>query len=193
MIELTVRLVFSLAVVLGLLLLCARLAGRRFQGRRDALVRVVHRQPISRNASVSIVSVGSRVLVLGATDQQVRLLAELDAGEVEELPLEEDLDGETAEAVPAGRFRVVPLTPELTDAAPTPTAGGDLPMDEFVLRELAGQPRPESQRPGRHAAPRASRSGRPVSRPAQQGALAGSVLSTRTWRQAWDTVTGRAS
>src|SRR4051794_10543367 len=79
MAELVVRLVFSLGVVLGLLLLCVRLAGRRFQGKGDALVRVVHRQAISKSASVSVVNVAGRVLVLGTTDHGVRLLTELDA------------------------------------------------------------------------------------------------------------------
>lgn len=78
MAELTIRLVFSLAIVLGLLLLCARLAGRRFQGHRDAMVQVVHRQAIGRHASVSVVNVNGRILVLGTTEQAVRLLTELD-------------------------------------------------------------------------------------------------------------------
>src|SRR3954454_20384929 len=84
MIELTVRLVFSLSVVLGLLFLCARLAGRRFKSRHDALVQLVHRQPIGRHASVSVVNVGGRILVLGTTDQEVRLLTELDPAEIAE-------------------------------------------------------------------------------------------------------------
>ncbi len=81
MLELTLRLVFSLAAVLGLMLLLARLVGRRTRGQHGDLVRVLHRQPLSRGSSVSVVSVGSRVLVLGTTEHQVRVLTELDPDE----------------------------------------------------------------------------------------------------------------
>lgn len=82
MIELVIRLVFSLAVVIGLLLLCARVAQRRTGGRRGDLVTVVQRQALSRSSTVTVVTVGSRVLVLGTTEQQVSVLAELDPEEV---------------------------------------------------------------------------------------------------------------
>ena len=85
MLELTLRLVLSLALVLGLMMLLARLVSRRTGGQRGDLVTVLHRQPLSRGSSVSVVSVGSRVLVLGTTEQQVRVLAELDPEEVPEL------------------------------------------------------------------------------------------------------------
>jgi flagellar protein FliO/FliZ len=82
MLELALRLVFSLAVVLGLLLLVARFSAHRFRGGKDALVQVVHRQHLSRGANVSVVTVGSKVLVLGTTEHQVRVLAELDPEDV---------------------------------------------------------------------------------------------------------------
>ncbi|MDH2414616.1 flagellar biosynthetic protein FliO [Nocardioides sp. CER19] len=83
MLGLVVRLVFSLAIVLGLLLLIARFAGRRFQGRAGAPVQVLHRQPITRGSSVAVVTVGTRVLVLGTTEQQVTLLTELEPDEID--------------------------------------------------------------------------------------------------------------
>ena len=86
MTELAIRLVFSLAVVVGLLLLLGRVAGRRFQAKAGAVVQVVHRQPLSRGTGVAVVTVGERVLVLGTTEQQVTLLTEL---EPDELLLEE--------------------------------------------------------------------------------------------------------
>ena len=89
MLELTLRLVFSLAVVIGLLLVTARVVGKRISGAPDALVQVVHRQPLSRGSAVTVVTVGSRVLVLGSTEQQVTLLTELDA---EELVIVEEVD-----------------------------------------------------------------------------------------------------
>src|SRR5689334_24140735 len=83
MLELTVRLIVSLAIVIGLLLVLARFGARKFRGGTDALVHVVHRQPLSRTSAVAVVTVGSRVLVLGTTEQQISVLAELEPDELE--------------------------------------------------------------------------------------------------------------
>jgi flagellar protein FliO/FliZ len=80
--ELAIRLVLSLSVVLGLLLLLARIGGRKFRGRSDAMVQILHRQHLTRGSTISVVSVGSKVLVLGTTENQVRVLTELDPDEV---------------------------------------------------------------------------------------------------------------
>ena len=143
MLDLALRLVASLAVVVGLLLLLARVAGRRFAGRAGAPVQVLHRQPLSRSSALAVVSVGSRVLVLGTTDQQVRLLAELDPDELGTTPL------------------------ELVD--------GDLPDDQDDEQVLAS--------------PRTL----PATVPTGVGPLSGSLLSARTWRQAFAAATGRTS
>jgi flagellar protein FliO/FliZ len=98
MLELTVRLIASLAIVVGLLLLIAKVGGRRMRGRAGSLVQVVHRQPLSRTSSVSVVTVGTRVLVLGTTEHQVNVLTELDPDELaSELVL---VPGEDEEAGP---------------------------------------------------------------------------------------------
>jgi flagellar protein FliO/FliZ len=131
MLGLVVRLVCSLAVVLGLLLLIARFAGRRFQGRAGAPVHVVHRQPISRGSSVTVVTVGTRILVLGSTEQQVTLLTELEPDEID-LP----------EPVADGAAGTVAATSRVDRAAtsgprhlrPTGRAAGcDLPLAGSVL------------------------------------------------------------
>ncbi|QBX55229.1 hypothetical protein EXE58_07040 [Nocardioides seonyuensis] len=83
MLELIIRLVASLAVVVGLMLLLARFMGKRYGGRAGAPVQVLHRQPLSRSSSVAVITVGSRVLVVGTTDHQVSLLTELDPDELE--------------------------------------------------------------------------------------------------------------
>jgi len=127
-IALTIRLVCSLALVVGLLLLITRVGGRRLRGSGE-LVRVLHRQPLSRTTSVTVVTVGSRVLVLGGTEQQITLLAELDADELDELA---GLDAFVAEQ---------PVAAATTSSTP--------------------------------------------------GALAGSLLSPDTWRQAVRAATGR--
>ena len=122
MLELTVRLVFSLAVVVGLLLLIARLSQRRFRGQSNAMVRVLHRQPISRHNAVTVVSVGSRVLVLGTTEQEVRVLTELDPAELEEKP-----------AVAA----VTPLAVALVNASGDVVVDGATVMPNVVRLEAA--------------------------------------------------------
>ena len=83
MLELIIRLVASLAVVVGLMLLLARFMGKRYGARAGAQVQVLHRQPLSRSSSVAVITVGSRVLVVGTTDHQVSLLTELDPDELE--------------------------------------------------------------------------------------------------------------
>lgn len=149
MLELTVRLLVSLSLVLGLLLLLARYGGRRFRGNRDSMVRVLHRHQLSRGSTVSVVAVGSRLLVLGATEHQVRVLTELDP---------EDLETTGADVLsladaPGGR-------PELTEpATSTPT-------------------------PSATSTATAART---------DGALAGSVLSAATWKQALAAATRRTS
>lgn len=161
MVELAVRLVVSLTVVVGLLLLLARLSQRRFAGAGDALVKVVHRRPLSRTSAVAVVTVGGRVLVLGTTDQQVSVLAELD---------------------PAALERAVPAAVDETLVAPVATTLASPAL------ALVGEG-PVSPSGGKHraATPTAPE---PVDLPselagASGGALTGSVLSPQTWRQAF--------
>lgn len=132
--DLAVRLIGSLAVVVGLLLLIARTVNRRFAAPHGAAVQVVHRQAIGRGQSVAVVSVGGRVLVLGTTEQQVTLLTEVEPDEVGlTLAPEQPTPGED-------------------DAAATPAG----PTGAVAPANLAQLP----------------------------GALAGSLLSPQTWRQA---------
>jgi flagellar protein FliO/FliZ len=95
--ELMVRLFLSLAVVIGLMLGITTLLKRRgFAGfsatgpRRSvasAQVEVLARKPLGRNASVAIVRVAGKSMVLGVTEAQVTLLgdAEIDDFELEEV------------------------------------------------------------------------------------------------------------
>ena len=144
MIELALRVIFSLAVVVGLLLLVARFAGRRFQGKAGSGIQVLQRQQLSRGSSVALVDVAGRVLVLGMTEHQVSLLTELD-----------------------------PL--ELKGLEPAPPAETTPPVS---TGSTSG---PGSANGGRHTATPTT------------GALAGSVLSTQTWRAAFQAVTSRSA
>lgn len=128
MTELALRLVFSLAIVVGILLLLAKVAGRRFQGKTGAAIQVVHRQPLSRGSGVAVVTVGDRVLVLGTTEHQVTLLTELEPDELgfeQELQhslqhdVQHDLEHDSAAEEP--RVRAVPThrgVPQLTKDGP---------------------------------------------------------------------------
>lgn len=175
MLELTVRLIASLAVVVGLLLLLARFAGRRYAGRAGAPVQVVHRQQLSRSSAIAVVSVGSRLLVIGTTDQQVSLLTELDP---------EDLPEAAVAGDPHDPSELVLLPASQVDAEDAD--GADLEAADGLTDRLPPLPR----RGGAHrAAP--ARPATPA-RPAQ-GPLAGSVLSPQTWRQALAAATGQSS
>lgn len=95
--ELAFRLIGSLAVVVGLMLLIARTVNRRFKAPSGAAIQVVHRQALGRGQGVAVVSVGSRVLVLGTTEHQVTLLAEVEPEEVGIEVLDEELEEELGE------------------------------------------------------------------------------------------------
>jgi flagellar protein FliO/FliZ len=114
MLELAIRLVFSLAVVLGLLALLTKFGARRFRGRNDAMVQVLHRQHLSRGTAVSVVTVGSRILVLGTTEHQVHVLAELEPDEVMEHLADTvaDVDTDDAAADDAAEVLTLPSSSE---------------------------------------------------------------------------------
>lgn len=77
------RVTASLVVVLALAVLAARLARRAGVRGGGAGLRVVERTGLSREASVAVVEVAGRGLVLGVTAHGVTLLTELEAGELE--------------------------------------------------------------------------------------------------------------
>ena len=74
-----IRLLLSLAFVGGVLWFAARLAQKRGLGQSGGMVDVVARQRLGRTSTVNVVRIADRVLVVGATEEQVTLLAEVDA------------------------------------------------------------------------------------------------------------------
>lgn len=76
-----VRLVFSLAFIAAVLFFASRLAKKRGLGGGNGLIEVVARQRMGRASSVSVLRVAGRVLVVGSTDEQVTLLAEVEEDE----------------------------------------------------------------------------------------------------------------
>jgi flagellar biogenesis protein FliO len=90
---LLVRVVVSLGVVLVVMWGAATVLRRsgvvgtaatgRRGGRRTAPVEVVARHGLARGASVIVVRLGGRALVLGVTEQHVSLLTEIDPAELD--------------------------------------------------------------------------------------------------------------
>ena len=76
--------------VFGLLFLTLRVVGKLYSpggrvGRNsNAMVQVLGRQSIGRNADVTVVSLGDRTLVLGVTEHNVSVVTELDNEEIVE-------------------------------------------------------------------------------------------------------------
>jgi flagellar protein FliO/FliZ len=86
-VELLVRMVLSLALIVGLLWLGAKVVRRNGSGLRalglpggrrkgEPAIVVLDRQALTRNASVAVVQVGDRTMVVGITEHEVSLLAD---------------------------------------------------------------------------------------------------------------------
>ena len=178
MLELTLRLVFSLAVVIGLLLVLARISSKRFAGRHGAAVQVLHRQALSRSAGVSLVTVGERVLLLGVTDQQVSLIAELDPAELPTLEAAAEEAGAQVHAQVEAHVAAEVETVRVEALTEQPAAAAGV----GVVAVATG---------GRHKSTRPSAVVPTVD--GGLGGLNGSVLSPQTWRQAYAAATRRAS
>ncbi len=93
MIAMVARTAFSLAAVLALMFLAARVARRGVRRSGGGALEVVARQQLGRTSSIAVVTVGGRPLLLGVTESGVSLLTELDPAtlsvpDVVALPLE---------------------------------------------------------------------------------------------------------
>jgi flagellar protein FliO/FliZ len=79
-----IRLFLSLAFIGLVLWFAARVAKKRgLGGAGNGLIEVVARQRMGRSSTVNVVRIGDVVLVVGATEEQVTLLAEVDPETVE--------------------------------------------------------------------------------------------------------------
>lgn len=90
---------FSLAFVLGMIWFAARVVKKqgnlRLGANNKQKIEVVDRQPITRHASVAVVSLSGRAVLLGVTDQSVTLLGdapEFDTEATIDQPVEVDLE-----------------------------------------------------------------------------------------------------
>ncbi len=78
-----IRLILSLAFIAAVLLFAARLAKKRGLGQGNGLIEVVARQRMGRTSTLNVVRIADVVLVVGATEEHVTLLAEVDADAVD--------------------------------------------------------------------------------------------------------------
>ncbi|MGY2082598.1 FliO/MopB family protein [Blastococcus sp. SYSU DS0539] len=102
-----IRLFLSLALIGGVLWFAARLAKKKGLGQGNGLIEVVARQRMGRTSTVNVVRIADVVLVIGATEEQVTLLAEVDGAAVDaalaerRAPARLRAAGEQAEDAPA--------------------------------------------------------------------------------------------
>lgn len=107
LVALLIRVVVSLGVVLAVMAGAAAVlrrsgvagtavAGKRGVRRRNVPVEVLARHGLSRGAFVTVVRLGGRALVLGVTEHQVSLLAEVDPAELEAVSAPAGPDDTTA-------------------------------------------------------------------------------------------------
>lgn len=172
------RTVVSLAAVLGLVWLLARVARRRGAGATAGAAgfAVLGRHALGRSAGVAVVRVGDQALVLGVTEHSVRLLAQTAIADV--LPdAPAGRVGPDAAALPAAREVV--LSPPDADFWPARRQLLPLGARRSVVATTHG------------AGQRATRSAARV--PAAGGALAGSALSPATWATALDVLRDRTT
>jgi flagellar protein FliO/FliZ len=78
-----IRLILSLGFIAVVLLYAARLAEKKGLGQGNGLIEVVSRQRLGRTSTVNVVRIADVVLVIGATEEQVTLLAEVDSEAVD--------------------------------------------------------------------------------------------------------------
>jgi flagellar protein FliO/FliZ len=106
-----IRLILSLGFIAVVLFYAARLAKKKGLGQGNGLIEIVSRQRLGRTSTVNVVRIADVVLVIGATEEQVTLLAEVDS---------EAVDSALAERrVPASRA----ATEDAVPGAPAPALG----------------------------------------------------------------------
>jgi flagellar protein FliO/FliZ len=115
LIELIVRIGFSLLIVLGLMWVLARATRKRVSGGKGDALSVLSRQSLTRGSAVAVVKVADRALIVGVTESQVTLLGETDLAALErELDTSERRDAVSIDSEgtpkPAPRPAALPLS-----------------------------------------------------------------------------------
>lgn len=181
----------ALVFVLGIMWALARWARKPMgAGKGEQVLTVLARQQINRTSSVTVLRVMDRALVLGVTEQGVRLLTETELA-----PIEEVLAAEPASSrgwpklrLPAGSSAAeslvsdessVPFASSIESDASLVTAASS--AGSSVASGFSTSSAESSVSDG-HNSTKVTLTKGPVL-PAKRGALDGSVLSPNTWRQ----------
>ncbi|RKS80120.1 flagellar protein FliO/FliZ [Motilibacter peucedani] len=114
------QLVVSLGAVLALMWLAAKVMRRAGGGRVATTLDVVARKQLSRSASVSVVRIGERAIILGVTEGTVTMLGETT---LEELELEVEEPAVPAVRAPGRRRALTAARPAARPAADADAAG----------------------------------------------------------------------
>ena len=101
MLELVLRIGFSLLIVFGLMWALAKVVRRPLAGRAGGTLGVLARQQLTRGASLAVVRVADRALIVGVTDTQVTLLGESDVEALERPSAEPVVRREPVDLEPA--------------------------------------------------------------------------------------------
>jgi flagellar protein FliO/FliZ len=125
-VELTIRIVFSLLVVVALMWGLAKLARKPLGLRRGGLIDVLGRQQLSRGAAVTVVRVADKAMVLGVTDGQVTLLTETDLAAIEEYQHDEQVRRESISLESLGAGPLEEVGSGRTPTAPVVSSKGPL-------------------------------------------------------------------
>lgn len=178
------RVALSLAAVLLLMWVAARLLRGHGGGRSAGVVEVVARQQLGRGTSVAVVRVVDRALVLGVTETGVSLLSDADLAAVEAARTPVAAGAPAAPGAPAAAGAGALLRRGYQGTHRR--ANGAVPRPvPAVARDAAPVPPPVAADSPAGAAPLAlaGPAGRAFAGSAG-GPLAGSVLSPATWRAA---------
>lgn len=186
-----VRLVLTLAFVGGVLWFAARLAKKKGLGGGNGLIEVVARQRMGRSSTVSVLRVADRVLVIGSTEEQVTLLAEMDTDVVEDVLAEREAEREAAReaARQAREATLAAVTARTRPAAVTARSAapaGDADADDATVLTPALPSALSPRRAGARRAPAAGRHGSRVPVAGGSGLLVGSVFDRSAWTSAME-------
>jgi flagellar protein FliO/FliZ len=103
-----IRLILSLGFIAVVLLYAARLAKKKGLGQGNGVIEVVSRQRLGRTSSVNVIRIADVVLVVGATEEQVTFLAEVDAEAIDTALAERRVPAPRAAAAAAAPGGVAP-------------------------------------------------------------------------------------
>lgn len=181
---LALRVAVSLAIVIGMIWALSKVT-RRWNPTRSAAIQVISKVSLSKRSSLIVVGVGDRGMLLGVTDHGITQLGEValpsksTPAEPQRSAIVVDLHGATRGREP--RFEDYLAADLAADLQP------EAYLEGYVLPGSTAPTAQQSRRRGRGA--RSQRQQGPQADPQpKKDALAGSVLSPDTWRQAMSAI-----